>query len=153
MQEQVAPPTDSDRWVGPPQGQSFPRQSELPNRPGTPPPGCLLPVDAQRTLSKFCFPAAQWNTRADTRDRRFLERGDRWASYDESIMFDESYRSRDAGQDVQGLQRQRREVYPYDREDVPRVSSPERRSYGVETSSPDSLVPNDDWNEQPPPRR
>lgn len=59
-------------------------------------------------------------------------------------MFGESYRSRDAGQDMQGLQRQQ-EVYPYDREDPPRVSSPERRSYGVETSSPDSLVPNDDW--------
>lgn len=29
---------------------------------------------------------------------------------------------------------------------------PERRPYGVETSSPDSLVPTDDWN-QPPPRK
>lgn len=114
----------------------------------------LLGVHIAHQVNSCVCHAAQWNARADTRDRRFLGRGERWESYDESIMFDAPYRSRDAGQDVQGLQRQQqREVYPYDREDVPRVSTSERRPYGVETSSPDSLVPNDDWNEQPPPRR
>lgn len=92
--------------------------------------------------------AAQWSARVDRRDTRYIERGQQWDSYDEGLMFEAPYRSHSADQDLPHSQG---DVYPYDREEMPRQASrPERRSYGVESSSPDNLVPTDDWNKQPP---
>jgi hypothetical protein len=110
----------------------------------------VAPSRAIRTIYTTCpHFAGRWNSRLDRRDRQYLQRGQNWADFEDELIFDEPYPPsvyrKPEPREEELYQDPKQASYPSSGSKV--QSSKQKPSYGVETGTPDSLVP-DDWNER-----